>query len=598
LSVDVIVVGLGHAGCEAALASARMGLDTVGVSLNTRHVAAMSCNPAIGGTAKGHLVRELDALGGEMAYAADRAGTHFMTLNASKGAAVQATRVLCDREAYADAMQAVLRRQERLRIVEGEVSELVVEVGRICGVRLSDGRELAARAVVVTTGTFLQAIMHVGERREVGGRLGDGAATGLSAALRRLGFELGRFKTGTPARLVAGSIDWALCEPQPGECSPRPFSLRTPSAPFPLRAQVQCAITHTNPETHRILRENLHASPLFQGQITGRGPRYCPSLEDKVVRFAQRERHTVFLEPEGTSSDAVYPAGISTSMPAEVQLRFLRTIRGLEGVEVLRFGYAVEYDFAPPTQLRATLETKRVAGLFFAGQLNGTSGYEEAAIQGLVAGVNAALGVKGSPALVLGRHEAHGGVLIDELVSKGVDEPLRMLTSRSEHRLRLREGNAEYRLRRHGHRVGLVSAEELRDTEERRAEVQAELARLERAGLMTRLRRPELSYASLAAEDEDRPALSRAIQCEVEVEAKYSGYIAQAEAAWFRRRDGYDSLRIPDGFSYSGVTGLAAEAKEKLARARPGDIGQARKIPGITAAALGLLMVHVKRLGG
>lgn len=594
---DVIVVGLGHAGCEAALAAARLGLAVVGITLRADRAAVMSCNPAIGGTAKGHLVRELDALGGEMARIADLAGTHFLTLNASKGPAVRATRVLCERDDYARLMQAALRAEPRLALVEGEVHALLVEDGQVRGVRLGDGRELQARAVVVTTGTFLQAVMHVGELRDAGGRLGDAAATGLSHSLRALGFELGRFKTGTPPRLRRGSIDWARCEPQPGDARPRPFSLRTPAAPFPLRRQVTCAVTHTGELTHRVVREHLHLSPLYQGAIVGRGPRYCPSLEDKVVRFAQRPRHTVFLEPEGVDAELVYPAGLSTSLPAEAQLRVLRTVAGLEAVEVVRYGYAVEYDYAPPTQLRPTLETKRVRGLFFAGQLNGTSGYEEAAFQGLLAGLNASLAVQRAPPLVLGRHEAHGAVLVDELVSRGVDEPFRMLTSRSEHRLRLREGNADLRLRAHGHRVGLVSAEALAATQARQRGIADELARLERARLLPKLRRPGVTWASLAAEDPQRPALPEDVAEEVETEARYSGYIAQAEAAWMRRGDAHDAWQIPPRLRFGEVRGLSAEATEKLERARPATVGHARRLPGVTPAAVGLLLVHLKRTG-
>lgn len=601
-SFDVIVVGLGHAGCEAALACARMGLATAGITLKVDRAAVMSCNPAIGGTAKGHLVKELDALGGEMARAADQAGTHFITLNASKGAAVRATRVLCERDAYADGMQATLRAQANLTLVEGEVAELVASTGagvtRIDGVRLADGRELSARAVVVTTGTFLQALMHVGSAREVGGRLGDAAATGLSTSLRALGFELGRFKTGTPARLKKDSIDWARCQPQPGDAAPRPFSLRTPRAPFPLRPQLHCAVTHTREATHRIVRENLHASALYVGHIVGRGPRYCPSLEDKVVRFADKPRHTVFLEPEGHASELVYPAGLSTSLPAEVQLDFLRSIEGLEDVEVARFGYAVEYDFAPPTQLRPTLETKRVQGLFFAGQLNGTSGYEEAAFQGLLAGINAGRAVQGAPALVLGRHEAHGAVLLDELVTRGVDEPFRMLTSRSEHRLVLREGTAAFRLRAHGHAVGLVGDAELAETRAVQDAIRGELERLERARLLTKLRRPEVTYAGLAAEDPGRPTLPAEVQDEVEVEAKYAGYVKQANAAWTRRVEAHDGWRIPADFGFDGVPGLSAEVREKLERARPATVGHARRLPGVTPAAVSLVLVHLKRRAG
>lgn len=603
LRYDVIVVGLGHAGCEAALACARLGLATLGITLKRERSAVMSCNPAVGGTAKGHLVRELDSLGGLMGRAADLAGTHFKTLNASKGPAVQATRILCDREQYAVRMQSFLFNQPNLTVREGEVSTLVAEGGRVTGVVLGDGTQVSASAVLLTTGTFLQALMHVGEKKEVGGRLGDDAARGLSDSLRALGFTLGRFKTGTPARLARASIDWDVVEPQPGDFPPRPFSWRTreewaAGAPFPRQPAVMCGMTQTTLETHRVLRENLHRSPLYQGEIVGRGPRYCPSLEDKVVRFADRERHQVFLEPEGPDSPLVYPAGLSTSLPADVQLEFLRTIPGLAKVEVVRFGYAVEYDYAPPTQLKPTLETKAVAGLFFAGQLNGTSGYEEAAFQGLWAGLNAALQVKGEPPLLLGRDEAHGAVLVDDLVTKGVDEPFRMFTSRSEHRLRLREGNADLRLARHGHRVGLLPREALERAEARQRAVTEEVTRLKRTGLAARLKRPEVTYGQLGEGRADWPELPEDVAEEVEVEVKYEGYIAQAARAAARESEAADRWKIPEGFIFRDVRGLSTEAAEKLAAHKPSTVGQARRIPGLTPAAVSLLLVALKRFSG
>lgn len=589
--LDVLVVGLGHAGCEAALAARRMGGDVGAITLRRDGIGVMSCNPAIGGTAKGHLVRELDALGGFMGRAADLTGTHFKTLNESKGAAVRATRVLCDRELYARAVRTEVEARG-VEVTESEVVDLEHDGSR-WRVVLADGNELEALCVVLTTGTFLQAVMHVGAEQREGGRVGERAARGLSAALRHLGVELGRFKTGTPARLRRSSIDFARCEPQPGDANPRPFSSRTrrnmlEGERFPGQPQVLCHITYTVPQTHEILRGNLERSPLFRGEIKGRGPRYCPSLEDKVVRFADRDRHQVFLEPEGPASDIVYPAGISTSMPSDVQELFLRTIPGLEQVEILRYGYAVEYDFAPPNQLSATLESRSRAGLFFAGQINGTSGYEEAAIQGLVAGANALLRARGEPGFVLGREEAHAGVLIDELTLHGVDEPFRMLTSRSEHRLSLRESNADLRLGERGRQLGLIDSEQWAAVEGRRARVAETLRALRAKNLDAQLRRPEVRLRDLPI---DVPG---DVIDEVEATVKYEGYVRQQERFVARRQARGLNVSL-DGLVLNEVEGLSAEVREKLLRLRPPTLADAERIPGVTAAAIDLLLVAISR---
>jgi tRNA uridine 5-carboxymethylaminomethyl modification enzyme len=611
---DIIVVGGGHAGCEAASAAARLGARTALLTASRSTLGALSCNPAIGGTAKGHLVKELDALGGIMGRAADRSGIQFKTLNASKGPAVRSTRVQVDRQAYARVVRELLAEASWLEVVEGLVEALWVEGGLLKGVVLADGSRMACRSVVVTTGTFLGGRLFMGDRAWPGGREGEPAAEGLSRSLRALGLRLGRLKTGTPPRIDGRSVDYERCSLRPGDEVPTPFSLQTEDIPL---AQVDCHQTSTNEVVHELVRTNLHLSALYGGHIKAVGARYCPSLEDKVVRFPERDRHLVVLEPEGLDSPAVYPKGLGNSMPVEVQEAIVRAVPGLERADILRPAYAVEYDFVEPTQLVPSLETKALRGLYLAGQINGTSGYEEAAVQGLVAGINAALALRGEEPVVLGRHEAYIGVMIDDLVTRGTEEPYRMFTSRAEHRLLLREDNAHERLSALGHRLGLVPESVAERVEARRRAVASEIERLrstrlkpsprvddllegagsaplgrEGSSLYQLLKRPEVGYA-LLVELEDGSAgepLEPAVAAQVEVEALYEGYLARQERE-VERVARLEGVPIPAGFDYGSLPGLSIEARQRLEAVRPATLGQASRVSGVTPAAISILSV-------
>jgi tRNA uridine 5-carboxymethylaminomethyl modification enzyme len=607
---DVIVIGAGHAGIEAALAASRIGAETLLLTMNLDTIGQMSCNPAIGGLAKGQIVREIDALGGEMGLNTDATGIQFRMLNASKGPSVRGPRAQCDKKAYQFRAKATCERQERLDVKQGHIAEILVENGEVTGVSTQLGVAYRAKCVVVTTGTFLQGLMHVGLRNTPGGRMGD-TASGLSASLKMLGFELKRLKTGTPPRLLKKSIDFSRMELQHGDQPPRPFShladtlRKGPDDIFTLNEwrdgmfhveQLACAITYTTAETHRIVRENLDQSPLYCGRIEGVGPRYCPSLEDKVVRFADKERHQLFLEPEGRHTDEYYINGCSTSLPFEVQLAFIRSIPGLENAEIMRAGYAVEYDFSPPTQLHSSLETKLVRGLYFAGQLNGTSGYEEAAGQGLIAGINAARRVAGKEPLILRRDQAYIGVLIDDLVTKGTEEPYRMFTSRAEHRLSLRHDNADLRLTQIGAEIGLASPARL-------GKLRAKQAAIEETGRLLestkhdgqswahRLKRPDVAWADLPAPFQ---AIDPEVASQLETTIKYEGYLRREQAHIERRRGDEDRV-IPDWINFDAVPGLKAEARVKLKRIQPRTFGQAGRISGINPTDVALLQIHAKR---
>ena len=614
---DVIVIGAGHAGCEAALVAARMKAKTLLLTINLDHIAYMSCNPAIGGLGKGHLVKEIDALDGEMGRNIDATGIQFKVLNTKKGPAVRSTRVQADKMKYALRMKKRMEEQEGLYVRQGTVERLLVDGDTVYGVETRWGEKFFSKTVVVTTGTFLGGLIHVGLEQLEAGRMGDAPSVGLSTCLRELCFDLGRLKTGTCPRLDGRTIDFSKLEPQYSDDPPRPFSFMTKGISSNL---VPCYITYTNEQTHETIRSGLDRSPLYTGKIKGTGVRYCPSIEDKIVRFQERSRHRIFLEPEGLDTHEYYPNGLSTSLPLDIQIGMLRTIKGLEAVEITRPGYAIEYDFANPIQLYPSLETKRIRNLFFAGQINGTTGYEEAGAQGLMAGINAVLKAREASPFVLGRDEAYIGVMIDDLVTKGVDEPYRMFTSRAEHRLYLREDNADLRLTEKGHRIGVVGEERHKAVIGRGKKIEEALEmlravrlkptretqeRLKRLGfegiknpvtLEELLRKPEITMAEMKSIDSRLGAVEEDVAYQVELNVKYRGY-TERQLDMIERTKKLEDKKIPSNTKYDEVSGLSKEVIEKFSKVRPFSLGQASRIPGVTPASITALMVHFKKTG-